>query len=167
MKYYESMLQERIGFDFYCDVANNIVKERKNKNWTQKELAKASGIKESRLANFETLRTRIGLSELESLAKALDVTVNNLIDAEMDCKGKECLYLVWVENTPSFKIYKKATSKRMAFLLFDKMLRESGVRYDSPRERAFVRLVGVPVSKEEVQDKFHAKKDEDYPLEAD
>lgn len=30
MKFYESQTLERIGFDFYCDIANNIVKARNN-----------------------------------------------------------------------------------------------------------------------------------------
>ena len=167
MKYYDNPIQERIGFDFYCDVANNIVNGRKDMNWTQKDLAKATGIKESRLANIEALKIRISLEDIEKIAKALEVTVNRLIDDEMDCKGQECLYLVWVEECPDFKIYEKATGKRMAFLFFDKMIRNSGIRYNSPRERMFVKLVGVPVSKEEIQDKFKKNNGEDFPLEKD
>ena len=40
MKFYESQTLERIGFDFYCDIANNIVKARKEKQLTQ---GKATG----------------------------------------------------------------------------------------------------------------------------
>lgn len=167
MRYYGSSITERIGFDFYCDVANNIVKGRKDKNWTQKDLAQVTVIKESRLSNIETLKIRICLDDIKKIANALEVTVNRLIDDEMDCKGQECLYLVWSETCPDFKIYEKATGKRMAFLIFDKMLRDVGVRYNSPRERTFVNLVGVPVSKEEIQDKFKKNNGEDFPLEKD
>ena len=45
MRFFETQNLERIGFDFYCDIANNLVKARKAKEWTQKELAKQSGIK--------------------------------------------------------------------------------------------------------------------------
>lgn len=31
MRFYESDSLEHIGFDFYCDIANNIVKARKEK----------------------------------------------------------------------------------------------------------------------------------------
>lgn len=167
MKYYNDPLQERIGFDFYCDVAKNIVNGRKDKNWTQKDLANATGIKESRLANIEALKIRISLDDIEKIAKALEVTVNRLIDDEMDCKGQKCLYLVWIEDDPDFKLYREATGKRMAFLLFDKLMRDVGIRYNSPRERMFVKLVGVPVSKEEIQDRFKKNNGEDFPLEKD
>ena len=40
MRFYKSDCLEHIGFDFYCDIANNIVKARKDMGLTQKELAK-------------------------------------------------------------------------------------------------------------------------------
>ena len=39
MRFYNSLVTERIGFDFYCDIANNIVKAREAIGFTQKELA--------------------------------------------------------------------------------------------------------------------------------
>ncbi len=45
---------EHSGFDFYGDIANNIVKARKDMGLTQKELAKLAGIKEHRLVGIET-----------------------------------------------------------------------------------------------------------------
>lgn len=167
MKHYNSISTERIGFDFYCDIANNVVKARKEKGWTQAMLAEKAGLKPSRLSQIEGLKIRIKLEDVEALAKALDRTSNWLIDAEMDCKGQDCLYLIWVEGMEDFKLYKKATSARMAFLLFDKSIRDSGVRYDSPRERFFVKLVGVPVTKEETRDHFPKQTMEDMPLEPD
>ena len=167
MRYFETQSLERIGFDFYCDIANNIVKARKNKGWTQKELSKQSGIKESRLSQIESVKVRISLDVLEKLAEALDVTVNWLIDAEIDSQVGDCLYLVWPDSTPDFKIYQKATSKRMAFLMFDKWMKEWRVAYNSARDRFFVKLVGVPITKKEVQDKFPKRTTEDLPLEPD
>ena len=165
MKFFETEILERIGFDFYCDIANQIVKERKRKGWTQETLAKKSGIKLSRLAAMENVKIRIYLADLEKLSKALDVTVNSLIDAEIDSQVGDCLYLVWPENLPSFKLYQKATSKRMAFLLYDKKFKEIGVGYASSRERFFVELVGVPVTNDEIRDKFPKLTSDEEPIE--
>ena len=45
MRFYDSPSIERIGFDFYCDIANNIVKLREENGFTQKDLAVKTGIK--------------------------------------------------------------------------------------------------------------------------
>ena len=60
-----------------------------------------------------------------------------------------------------------APSKRMAFLRYDKKFKECGVAYTSGRERFYVKLVGVPVSKQEIQNKFKKRTTEDLPLEPD
>ena len=74
MRFYESDTLEHIGFDFYCDIANNIVKARKEKGITQKELAKLAGIKEHRLVGIENVKIRIDLDDLEKLAKVFERT---------------------------------------------------------------------------------------------
>ena len=167
MRFYESVCLEHIGFDFYCDIANNIVKARKDMGLTQKELAKRAGIKEHRLVGIENVKIRIDLDDLEKLAKVFERAVDWLIDAEFDCNGNECLYLVWPDSLPDFKLYKRATSKRMAFLLYDKTFKECHVAYSSGRERFWVKLVGIPVSKKEIQNKFKKRTTEDLPLEPD
>ena len=144
MRFYESNSLEHIGFDFYCDIANNIVKARKEKGITQKELA-----------------------NLEKLAKVLERTVDWLIDAELDYGGKNCRYLIWPDSIPDFKLYMDAPSKRMAFLQYDRRIKECGAAYSSGRERFYVKLVGVPVSKQEIQNKFKKRTTEDLPLEPD
>lgn len=166
MRFFETQTIERIGYDFYCDISNNIVKARQSKKWTQKKLAEESGIKESLLSRIENVRVRIDLDVLEKLSKVLDVTVNWLIDAEIDSQVGDCLYVVWAEHVSDFKLYQKATSKRMAFLMFDKKLKEIGVGYNS-RERFFVKLVGVPVTDKEIKDKFPKRTSEDLPLDPD
>ena len=167
MRFYESGCLEHIGFDFYCDIANNIVKARKDMGLTQKELAKLAGIKEHRLVGIENVKIRIDLDDLEKLAKVFERTVDWLIDAEFDCGGGECIYLIWPDSLPDFKLYRKATSKRMAFLLYDKRLKECHVAYSNGRERFWVKLVGVPVSEKEIQNKFKKRTTEDLPLEPD
>ena len=158
MRFYESNSLEHIGFDFYCDIANNIVKARKEKGITQKELANLAGIKEHRL---------VGIDDLEKLAKVLERTVDWLIDAELDYGGKNCRYLIWPDSIPDFKLYMDAPSKRMAFLQYDRRIKECGAAYSSGRERFYVKLVGVPVSKQEIQNKFKKRTTEDLPLEPD
>lgn len=167
MRFYETDSSEHIGFDFYCDIANNIVKARKRKGITQKELAKLAGIKEHRLVGIENVKIRIDLDDLEKLSKVFERTVDWLIDAELDYGGKDCRYLVWPDSLLDFKLYMNAPSKRMAFLRYDKKFKECGVTYTSGRERFYVKLVGVPVSKQEIQNKFKKRTTEDLPLEPD
>ena len=64
MCFYESDSLEHIGFDFYCDIANNIVKARAEMGWTQKKLAEQSGIKPHRLVGIENVKIRIDLDYL-------------------------------------------------------------------------------------------------------
>lgn len=167
MRFFETESLERIGFDFYCDIANNIVMARKEMGLTQKELAKQASIKESRLSGIEEVKIRLDLDDLEKMSKALNRTVDWLIDAELDCRGEECLYLVWPESMTDFKLYKRATSKRMAFLVYDKMFKDSHIAYNSNRERFFIKLVGVPVTQKELQNRFKKRTVEDLPLEPD
>lgn len=152
----ERLGYERIGYDFYCDIAINIVDKRKKLGLTQEELAKKAGIKLNRLISLENVKYRIRLDEVEKLAKALEVTVNNLIDATLDSQVGDCLYLVGLEGWEnSWYMYQAATSKRMAFLTLEKRLNDTGVSlFSNARERALVKLVGVPVTKQEFEDRL-------------
>lgn len=155
MRFYESAILERIGYDFYCDIAINIVNKRKELGLTQEELAKKAGIKLSRLSNIEIVKYRIKLDEIEKLAKALDVTTNNLINAELDSQVGDCLYIVSLEESKSFKLYSEASSKRMAFLKLEQRLNNGGLTwFSTPRTRVCVKLVGVPVTDQELKDKL-------------
>ena len=157
MRFYESQSLERIGFDFYCDIARNIVKERESKGITQEELAKKCKLKYSRISSTELVKTRVKYDELNNIANILNVSVDWLIDAEIDSQIGDCLYLVWIEDHSEMKFYQKATSKRMAYLLFEKRLNELGFSLTSfvnPRVRVLVKLVGVPVGKNEFKKCF-------------
>lgn len=167
MRFYDSQEIERVGFDFYCDIADRVEKARMRKGYTQKELAGKTQIKESRISNIECVKTRIDLDDLEKLSQALDVSVDWLIDADMDWGGEECLYLVNTDTCPNFRIYFRATSKRMAFLKFDKMLKDAGVCYESPRARGIVKLVGVPITDEKIRSKFPRRTEDELPIESD
>lgn len=160
MRFYESSIIERIGYDFYCDIAINIVDKRKALGLTQEELAKKAGMKLSRLVNIENVKYRIKLEEVEKLAKVLEVTVNNLINAKLDSQVGECLYLVGLEYIESFELYQEATSKRMAFFKLEKRLNDIGVSlFSDSRSRAIVKLVGVPVTDQELKDKLPKSKE--------
>ncbi|OAA90807.1 helix-turn-helix domain-containing protein [Clostridium coskatii] len=155
MKFYEDETLEKIGYDFYCDIAINIVNKRKELGLTQGELAKKAKIRLSRLSRIEAVQYRIRLDEIECLAKTLDVTVNNLINSEIDSQVGDCLYLVYMENCENFKLYSRASSKRMAFLKLEKKLNDQRLTwFSTPRTRVFVKLVGVPVVKQELEDKL-------------
>lgn len=165
MKYYHSDLEERIGYDFYVDIAEQIIAARGRKKWTQKQLADALKWPASKIARIELVQIRITLKELKKLAECLDTTVNGLIRAELDSQVGNCLYLVWSEKADDFKLYAEATSKRLAFLNLDERLRKAGVRFLEPRDRARVKLVGVPLVNNEIRDKFPARKTDEDELE--
>lgn len=155
MRFYESSILERIGYDFYCDIAINIVTKRKELGLTQEELAKKAEIKLSRLSNIESVKYRIKLDEIEKLAKALDVTTNNLINAELDSQVGDCLYIVSLEDVKNLELYSEASSKRMAFLKLEQRLNNKGISlFSDSRSRAFVKLVGVPITDQELKDKL-------------
>ncbi|MCQ4637168.1 helix-turn-helix transcriptional regulator [Anaerovorax odorimutans] len=161
MKYYNNGFMERMGYDLYCDIAINIVAQRDKLGITQEELAKAAKIKPSRLQRVEAVKVRPRLEEIEALAKALEVTTNNLIGAELDSQVGDCLYLIWPEDLPDFKLYQKATSKRMALFLMEQRLKRAGVTlFETPRTRVFVELIGVPVTDQELKDKLPKYKEE-------
>lgn len=165
MKFYTGNILEKIGYDFYCDIAINIVDKRKELGLTQEELSEKVKIKLSRLRKIENVQYRIRLDEIERLANALDVTVNNLINSEIDSQVGDCRYLVYMENHEDFKLYIDASNKRMAFLKLEKNLNDQGLTwFSTPRTRVFVELVGVPVVKEELKDKL-SKFKEDQEIE--
>lgn len=154
--------KERIGYDFYCDVAINIVNRRKKLELTQEELAEKSKIKLSRLRKIENVQYRIRLEELEILAKVFNVTVNNLINDDDDSQAGDCRYLVWVDfdgndeyKEDRYKFYSDACNKRMAFLKLEQKLNEQRLSLiDNSRSRVWVELVGIPVTDKQLQDKL-------------
>ena len=105
MRFCSTDVIERIGYDFYCDIANNIVKGRKATGLTQRELAEKTGIKERRLSDIELVRIRINKEDVKKLSDALGISIDYLIDAETEASGKECLYLVWTESVPDMKSF--------------------------------------------------------------
>lgn len=161
MKFFADKTIEKIGYDFYCDIAINVVNKRKELGLTQEELSQKTGIKLSRLSRIENVQIRIRLDEIELLAKALDVTVNNLINSTIERQGGDCLYLVYHEDDEKFALYQEAENKRMAFLRLEKRLNEQGATwFSTPRTRVFVKLVGVPITTKELQDKLPKFKEE-------
>lgn len=161
MRYFETQTTERIGFDFYCDLAQEVFDARKAKGWTQEELAKATKLTPSKVFDIENIKCKTKLKYIEVLAEALDVTVNRLIRGENDSQIGDCLYLLFREDSQDFKLYQKAPNKRMAYLLMEQRLNEIGVRLASNRERYYVKLVGVPITDRELKDRFPKMTNED------
>lgn len=155
MRYFNGEILERIGYDFYCDIAINIVNKRKELGLSQEELAQKTTIKLDRLRKIENVQYRIRLGEIEKLAKALDITVNNLINAKIDSQVGDCKYLVYPEGLEDCKLYSEASSKRMAFLKLEKRLNDMRLSlFSTSRTRVFVKLVGVPITKQELEDRL-------------
>lgn len=169
MKYYPGMI-ERIGFDFYADIAERVVLARNEKGLTQKELAGILKWRDGKLARLENVKIRIELTDLEELSKALDVTVNWLLEAHNDSPIGNCRYLVWFDRCKDFQLYVDAFNARVAVLELTRRLKKSGVRpWNDARERAYVKCVGIPVGNKELKDKLGsaANAQEEEPIEKD
>lgn len=164
MKYIKGKM-ERIGFDFYADIAVRIVQAREEKGMTQKQLSEALGWPAGRLTNIEAVKRRIQLDDLEDLAKALDVSINWLLEAYDDSPIGDCLYLVSTDSVPDMRLYAKAPNARVALLQKEKDFKRSGIRlWSDARDRGYVLLVGTPVDKKKLKDRFGRYR-EDLPLE--
>ena len=107
MRYIETFSTERVGYDFYCDIANRIVQAREMKRPTQQQFADLLNTPISRVQSIEGVKIKIKLTELEKISDSLDVSVDWLIDAEIDSQAGECLYLVWPEFCPDVKLYQR------------------------------------------------------------
>lgn len=143
----------RIGYDFFCDIAINIVNKRKKLEITQGNLAEITKIKPGRMQKIESVQARITLEEVKRIAEALDVTVNNLINAELDSQIGECEYLLWLEGYDDLMLRQDATSKQMAFLLMEQYLNQKGLSwFGEARARVFVELWATPVTDTELKD---------------
>ena len=165
MRRIDTYTTERIGYDFYCDIAQRMVEGRARKGWTQEQLAEKASVSVSRISDMELVKVRFRLPDVERIAKALDVSVDWLVQAEIDDQAEECLYLVWNERFPDWKFYQKATSRRMAFLKKYEDI-QSKVIWFEPRDRAIVELVGVPVTRRRLEAKFPKRGDQkDDPVE--
>lgn len=171
MKYYPGMV-ERIGFDFYADIAERVVLARNEKGLAQKELAGILKWKAGKLARLESVKIRIELTDLEELSKALGVTVNWLLEAHNDSPIGNCRYLVWFERCKDLQLYVDAPNARVGVLELVRKLKKSGVRpWDDARERAYVKRVGIPVGNKELKDRLGSgstpNAQEEEPIEKD
>ena len=160
MKYYPGVA-ERIGFDFYADIAVRIVSARKEKGLTQKQLTELLGWPDGRLQSLEAVGRRIMAQDLEDLSKALGVSINYLLEAYNDSPIGDCLYLVWTDACKDMKLYVKAPNSRMAIFELEKNVKKNGVcMWSNARDRATVQRVGVPVDADRLRDQRRAYKEE-------
>ena len=60
MRFIENEILERIGFDFYCGIANNIVKARAEMGWIQKK-PPLTPLRYQHRFGFETMCTSPGV----------------------------------------------------------------------------------------------------------
>lgn len=158
----------RIGYDFYADTAERIVKARNEAGLTQKELAEKAGIPLATISKYESVCVRFRLPVLEKISAALNVSVDTLIGANFgdpDCG--ECLYVVYVEKDyngeKALGLYFKGRSPQEAFLKAYEWTFEVKVRWFECRDRAIVLLKGVPVRKSDYSQfkKRSSKEEED------
>ena len=65
-------------------ISKNIKDLRKGQNITQEDLARMTGISRPTLARIETCRHSISVEHLAIIAKALEVSINDLLDGWED-----------------------------------------------------------------------------------
>lgn len=146
----------RLGYDFYADIAERIVEKRKQVGFTQEQLAKKADIPKDRVSGYEQVKVRIRLDDLDKISNTLGTTTDILIGAEYDDPDcGECLYEVWNERfeaEKSFHLMFKATSPQRAFLTAHKWSINVGAIWFESRDRARVKLIGVPIRKADFAD---------------
>lgn len=69
---------------FYQTLGQRIARLRKDRNITQVQMAETLGVAQQTLAHYEVGRLRIAVTTLAALAKALDVSVEELIGEQTD-----------------------------------------------------------------------------------
>ena len=77
--------QEKV---FYQTLGQRIARLRKDKNITQVQLAETLGVAQQTLAHYEVGRLRLAVTTLATLAKALEVTVEELIEEHTTTRHK-------------------------------------------------------------------------------
>ncbi|MBC8552009.1 MAG: helix-turn-helix transcriptional regulator [Candidatus Brocadiales bacterium] len=65
-------------------IAERIASLRKNKDWTLETLSSKAGISKSQLSRIENLHTSPPLGTLSRLARALDISIEDLIKDEKE-----------------------------------------------------------------------------------
>ena len=75
--------------DFMSDFAKNLRRYRKRKNYSQEKLAKELHYGYTAIANYESGRNEPSIDDLIRLAKALNVTVDELIGMKFTSKEEE------------------------------------------------------------------------------
>lgn len=73
------------------DFAKNLKKYRKRKKYSQKELAEKVNYGYTTIANYESGRNEPSLDTLITLAKALDVTVDELVGMKLETTERKLL----------------------------------------------------------------------------
>ena len=67
--------------------AKNLIATRKTKGFSQRDLAKLSGISNRMIGYYETYSVIPPIEKLEKLSKALDVSISELIDNKLSDKN--------------------------------------------------------------------------------
>jgi transcriptional regulator with XRE-family HTH domain len=69
------------------DFAKNLISIRKEKGFSQRDLAKTTGISNRMIAYYETHSDIPPLDKLQKIADALDISIAQLIDTELSDKN--------------------------------------------------------------------------------
>lgn len=76
---------------YMSDFAQNLKKFRKQKKYSQMELARELNYGYTAIANYESGRNEPSFDDLIKLAKILEVTIDELIGMEVQTKENQCL----------------------------------------------------------------------------
>ncbi|MCB1045075.1 MAG: helix-turn-helix transcriptional regulator [Acidobacteria bacterium] len=120
--------------DLAKDLAANLVQLRRVRGWSQADLATLAGLPRSTIAHLETGGGNPTLATVSGLAKALSVSIEELL---IPCRPQTAL--LRAEEVPVHK--KVGGAVRVAKLLPDKL---RGMELDRMELAAGVRMTGTP-----------------------
>jgi DNA-binding XRE family transcriptional regulator len=64
--------------DFYFDLMTELIFHRKEKSFTQDDMARSIGVSRSQIANLEVVRARISVIQVDLWCKALGISVSEV-----------------------------------------------------------------------------------------
>ena len=90
-------------------IGKNIRSARKNKNWAQTDLAKATGIANTVISAYETGKKTPGLETIAIISRALEVSLDQLYygdeneafinrASDIGTKVVNCIYMLWLSG---------------------------------------------------------------------
>jgi transcriptional regulator with XRE-family HTH domain len=152
-----------MGLNELIKLGDNIRKYRLIKGYKQKELAEILNIKRSTYSNYENNRRVPEIDVLEKIAKALDVTIHDLIEMSYEnlIKTNSRSVEIWINDKVFSNEEKEAIQMHFSELLlrYKKLINTASNEKIKLQEfkkyyEEYNKKLEKPLSEEEIQEKF-------------